>query len=604
MIKWYTEHNRLARKEFNNIKKILEQKNIAASLPKFSSIPLEWIAQARPTVEGVTRNFLAFPYWEEIYKDSFHSKIVIGGRQIFKSTYLTDMIALEATTNQNAQICYVTFSRESCTSFSRQKLQIGTFANNPLLLKFLRRGKGNVGEISLKNNSTIYCTIDTDGYKNVEGKSILHCFLDESQYQQIEESFKVVQTMMATKGRLTVAGIGGQAGSAYQDLWNKSDQRKWIYDDQDWRQKLQFDQNGLVIGEYLTDILRGRWVAQQPDSTLYHGYQIPQTIFPTIPLTEDDAILLYRTSPMYSIEHQKKNLSSSDFTTHVLGEFYNSTQRPVTPEMVLSCMTPYRYLSLMTWQEMDYWRDIMQDDFKVGLGVDWGSGNPSNTVIAIIIKWRPQSRQERYQLAYLEKRPAENQLDQAEHVRHLLKYSKCDTGVGDLGYGANQVKTVQNGGHNRETGKHFDGVGQYRFLGCRTVSNEAKPVQYHKKITDEHGEETGRIDIDKTAAIQRFIDLLGTYVVHPLDSNKRLPKLMIPFKEEHKVDWLIKDFTSITRKDLEKTEPSLIDPRQNAKKEFNHPKDSVMAIIYALQALELDLEWKIPGYPPARRWKE
>lgn len=603
---WQAEHNRLARVAFRDIKKVLEQKSISTSLPKFSKIPLEWIAQARPTVDGMPRNFLPFPYWKEIYKDNFHSIMILGGRQIFKTTYITDMIAFKATTNPNVQICYVTFSRENLTSFSRQKFQVGTFIQNPLLAQFPRKGQGNIGEISLKNGSTIYCTIDTDGYKNVEGKSIAHCFLDEAQYQSMEYAQKVIQTMMATKGKLTISGIGGESGSAYETFWNKSDQREWIYDDPDWRTKLQFDQNGLVIDNYMKDVLRGRWVAQRPENTLFHGYHIPQTIFPTIPLTEYDAMSLYKTSPIFSIEYQKKNNHASIFTTHTLGEFYNSTKRPVTPEMVLSCMNPYQYLSLMTAEEISQWRNIKQNDVKIGMGIDWGSGNQSNTVIAIIIEWKTPYGQNRYQLAFLDKRPSENQLDQAEYVCKLLKYTKCDMGIADLGYGANQVKIIQDGGHNRHTGEHFEGVGSSRFLGCRTVANEAKLVQYHPETTDEHGQETSRIDIDKTAAIQKFIDLLGSYVVHPSDKNKRWPKFMIPFKEEHKVDWLIKDFTSITRKDLEKTEHILVDPRQQARKEFNHPKDSVMAIIYAINALEvdLDLEWRGGSLPPARRWED
>lgn len=598
--KWYVEHNRLVRMALCDVKKALDKKNISASLPKFSKVPLEWIAQARPTVEGRARTFLPFPYWKEIYEDTFHSKIFTGGRQIFKTTYITDMIALEATTAPNVQICYVTHSRENCTSFSRQKLRIGTFLNNPQLEQFLRKGQGNVGELSLKNGSTIYCTVDTDGYKNVEGKSLAHIFLDEAQYQPMEHAQKVSNTLMATKGKMTVAGIGGEAGSAYEAFWNQSDQREWIYDDDEWRKKLQFDEEGLVIGDYMKDILRGRWVTQRPENDLFHGYHIPQTIFATIPLTEYDAKHLYKISPMLSIEFQKSNAYSSIYITHTLGEFYNFVKRPVTPAMVMACMNPYRAFSLMTPEEIADMRHQYASSIRVGLGVDWGSGNPSNTVIAIVIKRPVFHDQSQYFLAYLDKRPQENQLDQAEFVCKLIRKAKCDAGIGDLGYGANQVKIVQDGGHSRLTGEHFDGVGSFRFLGCRTISDEAKPVQYHKNKTDEHGEETGRLDIDKTIAIQKFIDLIGSHVFDS-DNNTKWSKLAIPFKEAHRVDYLIKDFTSITRKDLEKMQYAMVDPRQNARMEFNHPKDSVMAIIYAIHAINLDYEWKGGSLPPAQR---
>ena len=182
-------------------------------------------------------------------------------------------------------------------------------------------------------------------------------------------------------------------------------------------------------------------------------------------------------------------------------------------------------------------------------------------------------------------------MDQAEYICKLFQECNCDVGVGDLGYGAIQVKTIQNGGSNRVSGKLFLGVGREKFFGCRSISNESKPMQIHSDVVDEHGEENGRISIDKTTLIQRFIDLLETKISHPQrdDSSKR-SKLMIPFdaNKEYETDWLVSELTSLTRKDLRKKD---LDPRQNAKKEFNHPKDSMMSIIYALVGLEQNPEW-------------
>jgi len=115
-------------------------------------------------------------------------------------------------------------------------------------------------------------------------------------------------------------------------------------------------------------------------------------------------------------------------------------------------------------------------------------------------------------------------------------------------------------------------------------------MQIHHDIVDEHGEENGRISIDKTTQIQRFIDLLETKISHPGNDSSRRSKLMIPFdySKEYETDWLVPEFTSLTRKDLRKND---IDPRQNAKKEFNHPPDSMMSIIYALVGLEQNTEW-------------
>lgn len=582
---WRTGHNKIARDAINNIKKNLAKR--PSFLPELPKDPLKWIEKARPIVEGKKRTFQTVPFWREIYLDEHPSKMIIGGRQIYKSTYITNILACEATSTPGVQVGYVTYDQYNLTGFSKQKLQIGTFGQNSILSKFPRNKLGNIGEISLKNGSTIYCMTDNNQYQHVEGKSLNHCILDESQYQDIEHLEKVRQTMMATKGKLSVLGVGGVSGSAYEKLWKKTDQREWIYDDVDWREKLQFDEKGLVIGKYLNYVLSGKWIATQPENTLYHGYHLPQTIFATIPLTISDAISKYKISPVYSIEYLKKENSASYFQSHTMGKFYRSEQRPITPEMVYSCMNPYRYLGLFSPSEIAMWKDTMKNRINISMGVDFGSGNSSDTVVSIIIHWK---KSDRLQLAYLDKRPSENQMDQAEFICKLFQECNCDVGVGDLGYGAIQVKTIQDGGANRLSGELFPGVGDEKFFGCRTISNESKPMQIHLDTVDEHGEENGRISIDKTTQIQRFIDLLETKISHPGNDDSRRSKLMIPFdySKEYETDWLVPEFTSLTRKDFRKKD---IDPRQNAKKEFNHPPDSMMSIIYARVGLEQDTGW-------------
>ena len=478
------EHNRLAKKEFAKIKNLFLAKDITKTspLPQLPTNLRRWVDEARPVVEGKKRSFLAAPFWEQIYIDEYPFKMIVGGRQTFKSTYITDLLACKTTSTAGSQVCYVTFSQQSQTAFSRQKLQRGTFGQNPILRQFPRNKLGNAGEISLKNDSTIYCTQDSNNYKNVEGKSLDLCVLDEAQYQRIEEAQRVVQTMMATKGHLVISGIGGEAGSPYETLWNTSDQREWAYDDPDWRSRLQFDERGLVTGNYMKDVLSGRWIAQMPDNKIFHGYHLPQTLFATIPLTIADAVEKYKVNPMFSVEYQQKNNPSSIFTTNTLAEFYRAANRPVTEQMVLDCMTPYRYLELLKTDEIAELKDVFQDNIKVSMGVDFGSGSSSKTVIAILIEWKSQFGQSRYHLAHIEKRPAENQLDQAKYICELFKRANCDNGIGDLGYGANQVKIIQDGGYHG--GSQFYGVGSGKFRGCRTINDETKRIEVCDEKTD------------------------------------------------------------------------------------------------------------------------
>ena len=69
-------------------------------------------------------------------------------------------------------------------------------------------------------------------------------------------------------------------------------------------------------------------------------------------------------------------------------------------------------------------------------------------------------------------------------------------------------------------------------------------------------------------------------------------KLIIPSKNSYEVDFLIDDLTSLTRKDLNQIEDYTVpDGRQRPRKEYNHPADSVMALIYAIVGLQRDTRW-------------
>ncbi len=611
-------------KQFPDILKSQEK------LPEVPDDILDWIKEVRPKAEGKKR--VIMPPWRDIYNDDFNNKFILGGRQIFKSTYTTDVLAFEATTKRNSQLVYVTYDDINKAGFSRQKLQIGTFDGSDILKQFPRNRLGNVGEISLKNNSTIYITTDHGQYHHVEGKSASHIMLDEAQYQDMQYFDRVPLVMTITQGKISVLGVGGEAGSPYEQLWRDSDQREWIFDNQEdyidsagvvfkgqgWRNDLIFgeikDEDtektkwGLIADDRLMKIMSGRWKALDPQKSKdWHGFHIPQTIIPHIPLSISDAInpKMYNIDKKYAIEAKRQRMSPHLFTSHVMGGFYHAERRPITREMIDNLFRGNDEVKLLdNWEIADI-KDQFGKEVNIAMGVDFGSGSPSQTVIAIWIEWilQPETSSSdkisRLQLAKLEPRPAENLLDQAKYIAELFDECKCDVGVGDLGYGAIQVEQIQDGGSDRITGQHFNGVGATNFFGCRSIGDETKNVlQFNKKI-DEHGEVREHLRIDKTTSIQEFIDLMGVMVEDPDDRynlDKRKYKLMFPAEpySKQQIDFVYADLTNLTRKDLsDKIDENEEDGRQRARKQFNHPKDSLMAMIYGTKALDVkrDYHW-------------
>ena len=101
-----------------------------------------WIEVARPIVNGMPRNFLIAPFWEDVYNDNHSDIMIVNGRQTFKSTFCTDVLAYQATHQESVEVCYVTHDEISLRSFSNQRLKIETFMRNHILKKFLRHGTG------------------------------------------------------------------------------------------------------------------------------------------------------------------------------------------------------------------------------------------------------------------------------------------------------------------------------------------------------------------------------------------------------------------------------------------------------------------------------
>ncbi len=552
-------------------------------LPKLPINILDWIEVARPTVGKIVRNFDLSPFLRDIYEDNSPNIMIVAGRQTYKTTLCTDFIANYATANPRSEVCLVTDNEAHLSAVSKQRLRIETFLQNPILRQFLRHDRANIGEISLNNDSVIYLVTDEGEYKKVEGKSLGLLMLDEAQYQDVQFLTKAMYSLFQTHGRILILGIGGEAGSEYHKLWARSDQREWIYDDPLWREKLEFDASGRIVNKNLAQVLAGRWVSQNPKNTQFRSYHLPQSIYPNIPLTIRDAHELYNINSEFSIEHQRRYTPKSIYESHVLGDFYKAIGRPLTPEDVQACYIPY--IGLLNAQEVREIKVTYGNQVRVYMGVDYGSGpSASKTVASIIIHWRKSNR---YQLAWIDPRPQENQLDQARYLAELGLDYNIDFGVGDLGYGQLIVKLMQDGGRDSKD-VLYQGLGRRRFVGCRTIGSEVKPSEQYTQDTDEHGTELGRIQIDKTTSIQGFVDFILQFHAHPTRPTEEVWKrtqFMIPFKNDWETDYLVNDFTAITRKDLEEIQEIRVeDPRQRPRKEFNHPPDTVMSIIYCLVA--------------------
>ena len=560
---------------------------LTISLPTLPKNTMQWITQARPYIGRKKRNFDLYPYWIDIYEDNHPNIRVKAARQTFKTTFCTDIIGCAATANDGVEVTYVADNDSHRSAFSKQRLRRETFLANPILKQFLPYGRAAVTEINLLNDSVIYPLTDEREYNAVEGKSNYLLVHDEEQYQDVQFAYKALYTLSQTHGRFYGFGLGGEQGSEYVDNWERTDQREWVYDNPNWRGLLTFDAQGHITSSHneLKAILAGRWVATKPENTQFRGYHIPQTIVPSIPLTIESAINDYHIQPQLSIEYQRKYFPRSIYLSHTLAEDFKAERRPITPEMIRSCMDPQ--VSLLAPDEVLELKEVYGNKIRVVGGVDFGSSTTTpTTVLSVNIHYRNSNR---YQIAHIEKIPQENHpMDKARHIVEVFRAYGCDFSIGDWGHGQDMIPFIQDGGRDSHDVK-FEGLTKSKFMGCRTIGDPTKPFsEYNEDVTDEGNMELSTITIDKTTTIQNFIDLFGQYTSHPLYAHLeelKRPVYIIPGRNDYEIDFILKEWPKLTRTDLaENPEDDEMNPKQNVKKEFSHPPDSLMSQIYTFVA--------------------
>lgn len=553
---------------------------------------LDWISKFRPLIGAEPQNFDLAPFWIDVLLDPHPNISCTNGRQTYKSTNAANIVGYYSTTTRRKEISYIVDNEERKASFSEKRLREDTFLSNETLQHFLPHGRANVGRLKLTNGTIIYLLTDEQKYKNVEGKSNIVVISDEHQKQESQFFGIVMYTLSQTRGRLYKFGIGGEAGSPWHSQYMQTDQRMWIFDDssdytdektgraypgQGWRHKLKFDKKGDITNTpaQLKKILAGKWISQEPNNEQYRGYWMPQDIFATIPLTINDAITKYKMQPELSIEYQEKHYPKSMFMSHCRGMFYKANRRPITPEMVRKCYD--HSLSLMTPDEIGALKQEKKNEILLFGGVDWGSGPAaSSTVGSILIYWRKTNR---YQLAWIDRRPEENTTVSAGYFAEVFKSAQCDYVVADLGYGDNAVPLLQKGGTDI-TGKIVQGLGMGKCMGCWTTGNPIDETQKFQQETDEHGVTKAHITIDHTQVIQNFVDFIDTTV--EVDGEPAT-QFIIPMANDWETDFLLEDFCATTRRDLNDAEEIAVDdPREKPRKQFNHPRDTMMSIIYCM----------------------
>lgn len=517
---------------------------------------LAWTLYVRPTV-GVRPNLLPYlTFWHDIYRDTWKWIQILIARQMWKSNYLGSRMAHKMTKRPGMQTLYGTFELESLRVFSK-KFRYELWASSPILRQFvLGSTLGSATSLETITNSVAWLTTALQNFSHAESKSTDEQVWDEAQYLDWLSYARAKEAKSFTDGDFCAAGIGGDEDSEYHEMWKSTDQREWNYTnddvyvdtagkewpDQGWRKHLQYDDSGLVWGNYMIKdgILDGNWTVTKPENSNRHGYHLSQYVAPWIPLSKSDAVKLYKKLPEDSIEGKMEEYPQADFIRHVLAGFAKGDIIPFPKSLLYTAYD--KRLKLLKPSEVDY------SIGKLYAGFDWGGGGRT-------IGWIYQVTDEQIPVLRLiaAKRMESNDVtEQYEEAVAYMDDYEVDQGVMDAGGGSYQVQQLEK--------RYGERMRKFSYLK-RPGEPSAKDRNEERVWRREN-----RWANDKTWLMER----VKTYLSNPhKEGPLTIKKIILPAFDVEAIEWIVDQFAN------ERTEKIKLDSGGYYTRYFTPDKDKL-----------------------------
>lgn len=521
------------RKEQSLIEKKINlktQKELEDELPPLPKNRIEWEYYCRPKIKGEKNRLKYLPMLKAIVLDQHPFVMGVIGRQWGKTaTLIGSDLAYNATINYDYDQLYLNFKEPNLKTFSENKFRQDVFGTWPLS-KYIRSSQGKLGSmerVTMRTRSIIDMLLPGPDWQNVQGKSPKKMMVDESQDHDWQGFQNAREAQADVFGDVSIFGVGGYQDTEYHNIWKTTDQREYQfkrsenylgYPDMSWRADLEFNDEGLIYDDYMIDVLDGEYIPEAPKNFARHGYHLSQLQNPRIPLTIEDAITKYHTSPEFSIEWKEKqdpNFNSILFRRNVLGEFVEGELKPITTKDVMALFDPN--LSLTKAVDVDF------EAGPVIASFDWGGGGKT-------IPWIMQYIDEKAPIAKLlwtEKIETADTDEQWEICKNLCDAYQPDLISIDAGGAPDRVQKMQKRYGNRS----------------RRITYHARPenpLPTPQELLKQDREM--RYVIDRTFAMDRVIELIKH---KHKDQDFISNRIILPGANKEELKWVVKQFVAI-----------------------------------------------------------
>jgi hypothetical protein len=474
------------------------------------------------TVKGMPFRFAHREHLYDVYRDPHPRIVIVAGRQVEKSETVLRKLIFHGWTRPHTTITYTAPRNEQVTRFVNDRFRKGISDSvKGVLENDVDKKRDAKTAIGITNKTIFYfgsAWAEGDALRGIAGDMV---FFDEVQditqtaIESIEKSVshsEIKDPATELNGRCFFTGTPKQKGSYYDRvLWGQSDQKKWSVKcdscghDQFMSMKNIMIQNegtdkerryfGCLHCEQELDRENGQWIKTKPQNKMYSGY-----LFNQLNMSWISANQIFR---------DFTTMDAMTFANEVLGEFYSGNEQPLSYEDVLKCTD--KTLSLKTYSPT-----------PTVLGVDYGSGGKSKTVIHIGHMGVHKGKKKLI-IDYIENCPITNHEELIAHIMGLKEKFNVEKIVGDIGYGS------------YESQKLFEAYGR-DAISCRYVSYANDPRKREYK-----GFNNSTLQVDRTHSMDKLIDMFHR------------EEIVIPYKKPEEVEFFFDHYTALELKFTEST---------------------------------------------------
>lgn len=421
-------------------------------------------------------------YLKPIYNGQIEEGMIMSGRQVEKSTTNSTHLANHTLLMENFKGLYFAPLTSQVKEFSNERLGKLYEYSQEDVIKSQFKDKSDSEAVFMKTikrtNATVYLKHCYGLGDNIRGITVNGIWGDEIQDIHID-ALPVIKECQAhaleagSRNRVTwYTGTPKTFSNTIQQKWDQSTQSEWVIKCNHCNHRQILGVKNLSPKAFLCRkcrmeiskerIINGLWIELSPGRKL-KGFRISQLMVPWISASD--------------IWDKYTTYSADKFHNEVLGRSYENASKPFTALA----------LAQISNNKLDFYNraEGIFANSKIYMGIDWGTGEKSFTVVKICSR----NKEGKFQLLYLKRYAVGDELDpkyQMKDICNLICIFKVRKCVVDWGFGYDRYKELQ------------------RIFGTQRVT--ACYYSFNQRVKKNYDAEQCRWIVNRTQVMQEYIN--------------------------------------------------------------------------------------------------